>query len=160
MNILLVDDEEDCMESLAVAIEPAGHVCTMYTSPEAAVSAYKTGHYDVVISDMRMPGMNGIQVLQALRAYDSKASVIINTGYGDVETAIAAVNNGAFAFFGKPVDISELLETLDKIDSEQQQKKMTRAEQEQMSAEYQRLKKAYDDILRLLNEKSRNLPKG
>lgn len=160
MKILLLDDEADCMESLAGAIGPAGHVCTMFTSPEAAVSAYKDGHYDVVISDMRMPGMNGIQVLQALRAYNPQARVIINTGYGDVETAIAAVNNGAYAFFGKPVDIEELLETLEKIESEQQQKRMTHAEQEQMASEYQRLKNAYDDILRLLNEKTLKEPKG
>lgn len=61
---------------------------------------------------MRMPRMTGIQVLRVIRQIDPEARVIIMTGYGDAETAIAAVNNGAYAFFGKPVDIAELIEVL------------------------------------------------
>ena len=152
MRIMMIDDERDCMESLAAALEPAGHQSDLFTSPAEAVTSYVPGKYDVVITDMRMPRMTGIQVLRVIRQLDSQARVIIMTGYGDVETAIAAVNNGAYAFFSKPVDIGELLEVLDKVGKEAEQKRLTQAEQAKMAEEYQRLKKAYDDMIQLINK--------
>ena len=160
MKIMMIDDEKDCMESLATALEPAGHHAEMFSSPLDAVDHYAKDLYDVVITDMRMPHMTGIQVLKTLRQKDPEARVIIMTGYGDAETAIAAVNNGAYAFFAKPVDIGELLEVLDKVGTETAQVRLSQEEQAKMFAEYQRLKNAYDDILRLLNEKSWKCPKG
>lgn len=160
MKIMMVDDEKDCMESLCVALEPAGHFTEMFSSPVDAVSRYEKGKYDVVITDMRMPHMTGLQVLRILRNMDSEARVIIMTGYGDAETAIAAVNGGAYAFFSKPVDISELMDTLERVGKEKKHTLFSQEEQAQMMIEYQKLKNAYDDILRLLNEKSRKEPKG
>ena len=72
------------------------------------------------------------------------------TGYGDAETAIAAVNNGAYAFFGKPVDIAELIEVLERVGKEKEQIKLSQAEQARMAQEYQRLKKAYDEMIKML----------
>ena len=160
MRIMLIDDEQDCMESLAAALEPAGHQTEMFTLPVEAVGVYSKALYDVVITDMRMPRMTGIQVLRILRQLDPEAKVIIMTGYGDAETAISAVNEGAFAFFGKPVDIGELLEVLNKVGKEKGKKFLSQEEQAKMYLEYQKLKNAYDDILRLLDEKSRKEPKG
>lgn len=150
MNILLLDDDESCMMGLASALEPAGYNIEMFTVPEEAVKAYQSKAYDLVITDMKMPGMNGIQVLQALRSFDPEAKVIINTGYGDVDTAIAAVNNGAYAFFGKPVDISELLETLEDLNNRLEVQEKSREDQKQLAVEYNRLKKAYEELQMLL----------
>ena len=153
MKIMLIDDEFECTVGLAGAIEPAGYSCEIFTEPEKAVAAYPLKHYDVVISDMRMPGMNGIQVLIAIRKMNPDARVIIITGYGDVETAMAAINNGAHAFFGKPVDVADLMETLDKIKNEHAARNRTREEQERLATEYIRLKKAYGELQLLLQEK-------
>ena len=151
MKIMMIDDERDCMESLAAALEPAGHHADMFSSPADAVTQYAQGKYDVVITDMRMPRMTGIQVLRVIRQIDPQARVIIMTGYGDAETAIAAVNNGAYAFFGKPVNIVELIEVLERVGKEQEQIKLSKAEQERMALEYQRLKKAHDEMIKLLD---------
>ena len=151
MKILIIDDEKDCMESLAAALEPAGYQTELFTSPVDAVTSYSQGNFDVVITDMRMPRMTGIQVLRLIRQIDPEARVIIMTGYGDAETAIAAVNNGAYAFFGKPVDIAELIEVLERVGKEKETIKLSRAEQERMAQEYQRLKKSYDEMIQLLN---------
>ena len=95
--------------------------------------------------------MTGIQVLRVIRQIDPQARVIIMTGYGDADTAIAAVNNGAYAFFGKPVNIAELIEVLERVGKEREQIKLTKAEQERMAQEYQRLRKAYDEMIKLLD---------
>ena len=153
MKIMMIDDEKDCMESLAAALEPAGYEADMFTSPADAVTLYSAGNYDVVITDMRMPRMTGIQVLRVLKQIDPEARVIIMTGYGDAETAIAAVNNGAYAFFAKPVNIAELLEVLERVGKENEKVKLTQAEQEKLAQEHQRLKKAYDEMIELLGNK-------
>jgi DNA-binding NtrC family response regulator len=115
LKILLIDDELDCLDSLASAIEPAGHFCDKVTAPAAGIEAYKRNRYDAVITDQRMPGMSGLQVLQAIRDWDPVAYVLLNTGCGDGEMFATAIKNGAYAVFGKPIDIVDLLETLDKI---------------------------------------------
>lgn len=160
MKIMLIDDERDCMESLATALEPAGHCVELFSSPIEAVSVYSKGSYDVVITDMRMPHMTGLQVLRILRQMDSGARVIIMTGYGDAETAIAAVNENAYAFFPKPVNIADLFEVLDKVGKEKEKQLLTQEEHARMLIEYQKLRNAYDDILRLMNEGTLKEPKG
>lgn len=150
MNILLLDDDLSCLEGLVSVLEPAGHICFPFNIPEKAVEAYAEGPYDVVITDMRMPGMNGIEVLCEILAIDQDAKVIIVTGYGDVDTAIAAVNNRAYAFFGKPLDVSDLMEILYKIEKETKKQHMEAVDQLRMSDELCRLKRAYVELRSLI----------
>lgn len=126
MNILLIDDDADCLECLSTALEPAGHRCDKFTVPEEAVEACYQKQYDAVITDMRMPGLNGIQVLKMVHTFDRQAKVIIIiTAYGDSETAAAALNSGVYAFFGKPTDFEVLVETLEKIEHELKERENT-----------------------------------
>lgn len=150
MNILLIDDDADCLEDLVSALEPAGHRCSNYTLPAKAVEEYARTQYDVIVTDMKMPLMNGIEVLKRVRSLNTEARVIIMTGYGDVETAIAAVNNGAYAFFGKPIDLGELMGVLEKIEDEIGRQKKKMEEHARLALEYARLKQAYNDLQRLL----------
>ena len=138
---------------MQTAIEPAGYHCELFTVPEQAVAAYNPQKYDVIITDMKMPGLTGIQVLKIIKAHNPEAKVIIITGYGDVDTAIAAVNNGAYAFFGKPVNIAELIETLEKINEKTQEKWQEQAEIDQMKQEYTKLKQAYEELQVLLKKR-------
>lgn len=153
LKFMLIDDDHDCLDGLVSALEPTGHELNVFTVPEEAVQAYRGNDYDVVITDMKMPGMTGIEVLKAIRQLDQEARVIILTGYGDAETAIAAVNNGAYAFFGKPLVIEELLATIEKISDEAEVRKQTKEQQEQMAQEFSKLKKAYKELQALLREK-------
>jgi len=154
MNILLVDDDADCLDGLVTVLEPAGHQCDLFTVPEKALEAYRQKQYDVVVTDMKMPGLNGLDILKKARSINPEAKVIIATGYGDVETAIAALNNGAYAFFGKPIDLNDLMETLEKIESELKGQKKVRIEHARLAMEYARLKQAYEDLLKLLKDRS------
>ncbi len=154
MNILLIDDDADCLDGLATVLEPAGHQCCLFTVPEQALAVYQHKQFDVVITDMKMPGLSGIDVLKRARAMNPEAKVIIATGYGDVETAIAALNHGAYAFFGKPIDFNDLMETLEKIECELKGLKKAKMEHARLAMEYARLKQAYEDLLKLLNDRS------
>lgn len=151
MKILLIDDDAGCLDSLKSSLEISGHKCDAYTKPENALKAYKPGKFDVVITDMKMPNLSGIDVLKKIKARNQDAKVIIITAYGDVETAISAVNNHAYAFFGKPLNFEELMETLEKIEREQEKRQLTKEEMEKLSVEYQKLRLAYDELQALLN---------
>ena len=152
MKIMLIDDEFECMSSLAGAIEPAGYSCEIFTQPEKAVAAYPLKHYDLVISDMRMPVMNGIQVLMAIRKMNPVARVIMLTSQSDIETTATAARNGAHAFLHKPVDIAKVIEIVEKIKQERVASSRTREDQERLAAEYIRLKKVYGELRSLLDE--------
>lgn len=92
------------------ALKPAGYQWEQFTDPEQAVAAYAVQRHDLVITDLKMPGMNGLQVLQAIRLINPTAKVIICSGYGDAKTVTQALDYGACAFLDKPVDIVKVLQ--------------------------------------------------
>lgn len=150
MKILLVDDNTDCLDDLAAALGPAGYQCETFTVSQKALEAYRQARHDVVITDMKMPGMNGLELLKEIRLINNEAKVIIVTGYGDVETAIAAVNNRAYAFFGKPIDLNDLMETLKKIENEFNDLAKAKSDYDQLVMEYRRLKETYEELKELV----------
>ena len=154
MNILLIDDDPGSLDCLQSALELYGYNCKAFTLPVEAVEEYQKNAYDVVITDMRMPLMNGIQVLKKIRSINGEAKVIIITAYGDVETAVSAVNNHACAFFGKPLNFVELIETLKKIEHEREDCKLTREEYDKLTSEHAKLKKAFEDLQKLIKARS------
>lgn len=150
MRLLLIDDDADCLDGLTTVLEPAGYACSAFTAPEEVVEDFRQKQYDVVITDMKMPGMNGIQVLKTILSLSPNTRVIIVTGFGDAETAVAAVNNRAYAFFGKPIDISDLINTLERIEGEIREREKVRKDHARLALEYARLKRAYEELLKLL----------
>jgi len=154
MKIMLIDDEFECMAGLSGAIEPAGYSCDIFTQPEKAVTAYSQKHYDLVISDMRMPVMNGIEVLVAIRKMNPSARVIMLSSHSDRETVTAAAFNGAYAFLLKPVDIAEVIEIVEKIIQERVVSNSIFEDRERLVAAYIRLKNAYGELQVLLGEQA------
>lgn len=154
MNILIIDDDPGCLDSLTSSLQLYSHNCEAHTNAVKAIEIYRDNHpkYDLVITDMKMPVMNGIEVLQKALEINKDAKVIIITAYGDVETAISAVNNHAYAFFGKPINFQELLENIERVENENTVRKLTAEEQKKVSEEYARLKKAYEELQSLLNK--------
>ncbi|MFC1523414.1 response regulator [Thermodesulfobacteriota bacterium] len=108
-NILLVDDEESILNSFRKILHHDGYHVTTASSGEEAVTALHSSPYDLVISDLVMAGMNGIQVLKEAKKIDQGIGVIILTGYGDMTTAINALRLGADDYLLKPCDSDELL---------------------------------------------------
>ena len=103
-RVLLVDDEPAISRSLARILGQAGHSVTAAHGGAEAIALLATSSFDVVISDIRMPGMDGLTLLRAIRAKDLDVPVAFMTGSPQLETVIEAMENGAFRYLLKPVD--------------------------------------------------------
>lgn len=150
MNLLLVDDEKDCLEDIITALEPTGYSFFSTTSPLEAIEIYKKNHIDVVVSDVRMPEMSGIELLRNIRSFSPSARVIIITAFGDLETAKSAINNRAYAFFGKPINFSELILTLRSVEKEIAAKGDIEVDYDKLQDEHKKLKTAYEELLNVI----------
>ena len=101
-RILVIDDNDTMREGIAATVRRLGHtVDTAYNGP-TALATFKATPADFVISDLKMEGMDGIAVLEAIRRLDPDALLMIVTGYGTIETAVEAMKLGAFDFITKP----------------------------------------------------------
>lgn len=117
MRILLVDDQPENVESLARALRRAGHQIFQLSNPSEALALYKSVMFDVVISDVVMPGMSGIELLQEIRRFDPEACVILISGQVDAKTAMAAILFRAWSLLSKPINVSTMMDTLSTIES-------------------------------------------
>ncbi len=111
-RIVLVDDEENMCRAIAKYLSTENYAVEAHSRPQAAVDAIRARPPDVVITDMRMPGLTGLDVLRATREADPATAVIVMTGYGTIEGAIDAMRGGAFDYMTKPVTMSALLEAI------------------------------------------------
>lgn len=111
-SVLIVDDLSAIHEMLAAVIQPTGYETAFATDGEEALEKYKAEPRDVVLADISMQPMDGITLLQELKAFDPECVVIMMTGYASTETAMKALKYGAFDYIQKPFKIDELLRTL------------------------------------------------
>ena len=111
-RILLVDDEEDMRHSSAQALELAGFRVETFAAAERALEFISFSFAGVVISDIRMPGMDGMTLLQRVREIDAEVPVILVTGHGDVQLAVRAMREGAYDFVEKPFAAQMLAGTI------------------------------------------------
>ena len=120
-NILVVDDEKSQREILEMILSEEGYDVTTAASGEAALKFAKDRRFDLALTDLKMTGMDGIELLQQLLAYDSSIIVILLTAHGSIESAKEALRRGAFDYLEKPYDKAALLETinraLDRLDA-------------------------------------------
>jgi two-component system, NtrC family, response regulator HydG len=101
--VLIVDDETSNLESLGKIFEREGWRVALAGSGAAALEAVRREHVSVVVTDLMMPGMSGEELLRAVRALSPETEVVLMTAYGTVETAVAAMKEGAYDFITKPV---------------------------------------------------------
>lgn len=120
-NILVVDDEKSQREILEMILAEEGYDVTTAASGEAALKFVKDRRFDLALTDLKMTGMDGIELLQHLLAYDSSIIVILLTAHGSIDSAKEALRRGAFDYLQKPYDKAALLETinraLDRLDA-------------------------------------------
>ncbi len=107
--VLLVDDNRDLAENIAEILEGEGIACTIALDGESALEALRSGQFDLVVTDIRMPGMTGIQVLEAIRISHPDLPVIVMSAYANERSLAAAVATGAIAVLAKPVDIPRFI---------------------------------------------------
>ena len=111
-NILLIDDEDEFVETLAERLELRGCVSKIARDGETGISMVTNEPFDVVILDLMMPGLSGLDTLRQIRAIDKALPVILLTGHGSTKDGMEGMHIGAFDFLMKPLDINELLEKI------------------------------------------------
>lgn len=113
--ILIVDDEEGLREGLGKLLEEEGYGVLSAETGEEALEILQQSHIDLVLTDMRMPGMGGIELLKKIRELYEDIGVIILTGYGQIESYIEAMNFGAIEYVSKPFKVDELKFIVNKV---------------------------------------------
>ena len=113
-RILIVDDERDLADSCAFFVERSGHSATVVASAEDALERLRQERFDLLVSDIRMPRMSGLSLLEAVRTADPDLEVILMTGFPEVEAAVRAIKLGAFDYIQKPFDECQLMERVEK----------------------------------------------
>ena len=106
--ILVVDDEPRQREALAGAVASWGHEVLTAGDGEAAHALVQENPVDLVLTDLRMPGLSGVELLQRCRQNRPDIGVIVMTAYGTIENAVEAMKSGAVDFLPKPIDLDQL----------------------------------------------------
>ena len=109
-RVLLIDDDPGVLLTLAHTLEQAGHQVETITEGESAINLMARQSFEVVISDIGLPGMDGLQLLGRVREQDLDVPVVLMTGLPTVETAIRAVDQGALHYLVKPFPTSVLVD--------------------------------------------------
>jgi len=112
-KILIVDDEPVVRDSLGKWIRDEGFTVQTVASAREALNSFETQTWDVVLLDIKMPGMDGLELQKRLREVDPSLIVIVMTGFASVETAVVALKQGAYDYICKPFEPDELVHTID-----------------------------------------------
>lgn len=113
-RVLVVDDEPDLADSCAYFLERAGYEVRTAASAPEALELLQQESFGVVVSDVRMPRMSGMELLTAIRERDPDIEVLLLTGYPDLQMAVSAIKQGAFDYLAKPYGEEELIERVGK----------------------------------------------
>jgi len=108
-TILVVDDEENILETLRGILEDEGYKVVTVSSGEQAISSYPEVSPDLVLMDVWMPGIDGIETLKALKNIDKDGCVIMISGHSNIDTAVHALKLGAYDFLEKPLSLNKVL---------------------------------------------------
>jgi len=113
-SILIVDDDDSLRRVIEFNLQKRGYTTTAAESAEKALKILKSSDFDLLISDMRMPGMEGIQLMEKAREMRPDLPVIFITAFGSIEKAVEAVKLGAYDYITKPFDTDEFLHAIDR----------------------------------------------
>jgi DNA-binding NtrC family response regulator len=119
-SILVVDDQESMRTLLRDMLEVIGHNVTLAEGGEQALSALEQAHFDLVLSDLNMPGMDGTALLKAIKSSYKGLPVVIITGYGTFHTEKRVMKEGADGYISKPCTLAKIERTLSSILSAKQ----------------------------------------
>ncbi|MCH8956732.1 response regulator [candidate division KSB1 bacterium] len=107
-SVMVVDDEQDIINLMSETLELWGYHAITAMDGEEAFEKFQENAVDLVITDLKLPKMNGVKLLDKLKNFENSTEVILFTGYPEVTSAIDAMKNGAFDYLVKPVDLAEL----------------------------------------------------
>ncbi|MCG6911398.1 MAG: response regulator [Deltaproteobacteria bacterium] len=112
-KILLVDDEEIFTNNMSRLLNSRGYRVTAVNRGSTAIDALEEASFDVIVLDLKMPGMDGIATLQEIKKLGLFTETLILTGHGSIDTALEAIKLGAYDYLTKPCEIDELVEKIE-----------------------------------------------
>ncbi|MBD3347690.1 MAG: response regulator, partial [Candidatus Eisenbacteria bacterium] len=127
LRILVVDDQSSVRELLRAVLESDGHEVDDAFDGASALESLKSGFHDLVIMDIRMPGIDGVEALARMKEVSPRTGVLMMTAYASVETAVKAMKLGAFDYITKPIDIDEVRSVIRKFTSRDELREEDRA---------------------------------
>lgn len=115
IRILVVDDDVSICEYMRLFLERDGYLVSTVVDPLSVASEVQYGNYNLVILDLMMPKLDGLEVLEQIRGIDSDIAVVIFTGYPNLETAVASMKLDAIDYVRKPFNIDEFREVIERV---------------------------------------------
>ncbi len=112
INLLIVDDEEDFLTSISQSLALRGMQVHCAARGDVAIEIARGNPIDIALVDLKMPGMNGQQTLEALKKEHPSMEIVILTGHGSIDSAAACTRSGAYAYLQKPCEFEKLMDTL------------------------------------------------
>ena len=150
LHIALIDDDAGVLDALRyyLARQSIG-ASTFQAAKEFLEALDRREHFDCVVSDVRMPGMSGLDLMTQLKARGYAGPVILITGHGDVDMAVGAIKNGAFDFIEKPFDEARLLASIRQGVERTRQTKSEAAELDELQARFDNLSARQREVMEL-----------
>jgi two-component system response regulator FixJ len=149
-TVFLIDDDPGVRDSLSLLLSLKGLRTQPFATAESFIATYQEEWPGCVLTDLRMPGMTGLELQAALRERRIEVPVVVLTAHGDVATARAALKNGAFDFLEKPIDDAMLLDVLQNALRVDRERRGAAASRSSTDARLERLTAREREILALL----------
>ena len=108
VRILVVDDDVEVADTVKDFLSDLGYSITKAYGGREALARFQEGDFQLVVTDLKMPEIDGMELLQMVKGIDSKVSVVVITGFGTIEVAVKAIKLGAYDFIQKPLRLKEL----------------------------------------------------
>ncbi len=159
-KILVIDDEEGIRKLISAILTKEGYDVILAKDGYEGLDFYQKDFFDLVITDVKMPGIDGIEVLKRMKEYDENAEVIILTGHGNLSTAISAIKEDAYDFVPKPLDNLRVLTSAVEKGIKKRSLKLENSrllkELKQTNNELSRKNKNYFEVLSFISHELRN----
>jgi len=150
IHIAIIDDDEAVLDSLRLYFGRQSIETTCFASAKEFLSATEAGRrFDCIVSDVRMPGLSGLDLVQRVKNIGLAAPVVLITGHGDVDMAVAAIKVGAFDFIEKPFDEARLLASIKTAIEKHQQPEIDTAELEELRSRFDTLSARQRQVMEL-----------
>ena len=107
-NILVVDDDKSLADDLVIYLSKLGYRASPAYGGRDGLEKFEQGDFQLVITDLKMPEMDGMELLEAVKALDNRVTVMVITGFGTIESAVEAMKKGVYDFIPKPFTLEEL----------------------------------------------------
>lgn len=146
-RVVIVDDDDAMRESLEFLLTTVGNTVKGFGSGEAVLEYLTPDFAGCILLDVRMPGMDGLEVQRRLRERGVSAPIILLTAYGDVSTAVRAMREGAFDFVEKPCEEENLVQRIDAALAHAEERLEDRTVLESLKERYQRLSQRERDVM-------------